>query len=41
MIDKVWATPNLPFRLRSTFTAATVYLLIPLLLAVVPGLLGK
>lgn len=41
MIDKVWATPNLPFHLRSTFTAATLYLLIPLLLAVVPALLHK
>jgi hypothetical protein len=41
MIDKVWATPNLPFHLRSTFTAAILYLLIPLLLAVVPAVLGK
>jgi hypothetical protein len=41
VIDKVWAAPNLPFHLRSSFTAATLYLLIPLLLAVVSGLLGK
>jgi hypothetical protein len=41
VIEKVWATPNLPFHLRSSFSAATLYLLIPLLLAVVSGLLGK
>jgi hypothetical protein len=40
MIDKVWSTPNLPFKVRSTLTAATVYLLIPLLLALVSSLLG-
>jgi len=41
VIEKVWTTPNLPFHLRSSFTAATLYVLIPLLLAVVSGLLGK
>jgi hypothetical protein len=41
VIEKVWATPNLPFHLRSSFTAATLYVLIPLLLAVVSRLLGK
>jgi len=41
VIDKVWATPNLPFHLRSSLSAATLYLLIPLLLALVSGLLGK
>ena len=41
VIEKVWTTPNLPFHLRSSFTAATLYLLIPLLLAVVSRLLGK
>jgi len=40
-IDKVWTSPNLPFHLRSSLTAATLYLLIPLVLAVVSGLLGK
>ena len=40
MIDKVWSTPNLPFHLRSTLTAGTLYLLIPLLLALVSTLLG-
>jgi hypothetical protein len=40
MVDKVWATPNLPFHLRSTLTAGTLYLLIPLLLALVSTLLG-
>jgi hypothetical protein len=40
MIDKVWSTPNLPFHLRSTLTAGTVYLLIPLVLALVSTLVG-
>jgi hypothetical protein len=41
MIDKIWSLPNLPFKGRSTLTAATVYLLIPLILALVSSLLGK
>jgi hypothetical protein len=40
VIDRVWATPNLPFRTRSTFTAVTVYLLFPLFLAIVSALIN-
>jgi hypothetical protein len=41
MIDKVWSTPNLPFKIRSTLTAGTLYLVIPLILALVSSLLGR
>jgi hypothetical protein len=40
-IDNVWATPNLPFHIRSTLTASTLYLLVPLLLALVSSLLTR
>jgi hypothetical protein len=35
LADRVWQIPNLPFRARSTLTAATVYFLVPLCLAFV------
>lgn len=38
-IEKVWSSPTLPFRTRSTLTAVTVYFLAPLLLAVISALL--
>jgi hypothetical protein len=41
MIERVWSTPNLPFRVRSTLSAATLYFLIPLILAVVSAILGR
>jgi len=41
VIDRVWSAPNLPFRVRSTLSAGTLYLLIPLVLAVVSSRLGK
>ena len=41
VIDKVWGSPNLPFRVRSTLTAGTIYLLVPLLLALVSSLLDR
>jgi len=40
-IENVWATPNLPFHIRSTLTAGTIYLLAPLLLALVSSLLTR
>lgn len=40
-IDNVWSSPSLPFHIRSTLTAATIYLLIPLLLALVSSLLTR
>ncbi len=41
VIERVWSTPNLPFRFRSTLTAATIYFLVPVLLALVSSLLGR
>jgi hypothetical protein len=38
-IEKVWSSPTLPFRTRSTLTAVTVYFLVPLLLAVISAFL--
>lgn len=40
-VANVWTTPNLPFHIRSTLTAGTIYLLIPLLLALVSALLTR
>ncbi|MCA1604015.1 MAG: hypothetical protein LC775_00680, partial [Acidobacteria bacterium] len=40
LVDRVWTTPHLPFRLRGTLSAVTLYLLIPILLAVVSALLN-
>lgn len=34
-IDDVWARPNLPFRAGSALTAVSVYLLVPLILAII------
>lgn len=39
-IDAVWATPNIPFRLRSTVTAATLYLFVPVVLVVISAVIG-
>jgi hypothetical protein len=41
VIERVWGSQTLPFRAGSTLTAVTVYLLFPLLLALVPRLLGS
>jgi hypothetical protein len=41
VIDKVWSTPSLPFKIRSTMTAGMLYLVIPLILALVSSLLGR
>lgn len=38
-VDRVWAVPHLPFRLRSTLSVLTVYLLLPVLLALVSTIL--
>jgi hypothetical protein len=40
-IEKVWSTPALPFRTRSTLTAVTIYFLVPLILALVSAALKK
>lgn len=40
-IDAVWTRPNLPFHIRSTLTAATIYLFIPLGLALVSSLVPR
>ena len=40
-IANVWDAPNLPFRIRSTLTASTIYLLCPLILALVSSLLTR
>jgi hypothetical protein len=40
-IDAIWARPNLPFHIRSTLTALTIYLLIPIVLALVSSLLPR
>lgn len=40
-IDAVWTRPNLPFHIRSTLTAVTIYFLIPLVLALVSSLLPR
>jgi hypothetical protein len=34
-VERIWAVPHLPFRLRSTLSALTVYLLLPVLLGLV------
>lgn len=38
-IDRVWTVPHLPFRLRSTLSVLTVYLLLPVILALVSTIL--
>ncbi len=40
LIERVWDTRTLPFRIGSGLTAMTIYLLFPLLLAGVSRLLG-
>lgn len=40
LIERVWNTRTLPFRIESGLTAITIYLLFPLLIAVVSRLLG-
>jgi hypothetical protein len=40
-IASVWSAPSLPFRTRSSLTAAGIYVVAPLLLAVVSALIGK
>jgi hypothetical protein len=40
-LSEIWDRPTLPFRPRSALTAVTVYLLFPLVLAVVSSLLGR
>lgn len=39
LVDKVWMVPHLPFRLRSTLSVVTLYLLIPIALAIVSAIL--
>jgi len=39
--EKIWTRPDLPFRTRSTLSALTLYLLVPLVLAVVSSLLSR
>ncbi|MGW3963996.1 hypothetical protein ACWED2_29570 [Amycolatopsis sp. NPDC005003] len=39
--EKVWQSPDLPFRTRATFTAVFVYLLAPFVLALVSWLLKR
>jgi hypothetical protein len=39
--DRIWGNPNLPFRARSTTTAITLYLLLPLTLAYVSSLITR
>lgn len=41
LITKLWESPILPFRLRSTLTAVSIYLLAPLALVVVSSILKK
>lgn len=38
---RIWEIPNLPFRTRSTLTAATIYFLLPLALAIVSSLITR
>ena len=40
LIERVWRTRTLPFRIGSGLTAVTIYLLFPLLLAGMSRLLG-
>jgi hypothetical protein len=39
--NRIWANSNLPFRTRSTITAVTVYVLLPLMLAFVSSLITR
>jgi hypothetical protein len=41
LVTKLWENPILPFRLRSTLTAVSIYLLAPLALVVVSSILKK
>lgn len=38
-VERVWSVPHLPFRLRSTLSVLTVYLLLPIVLALVSTIL--
>jgi len=38
---RIWTNSNLPFRTRSTVTAVTVYVLLPLMLAFVSSLITR
>jgi hypothetical protein len=40
-IERIWTVPNLPFRTRSSLTALSVYLLVPLFLAIVSANLAR
>jgi hypothetical protein len=40
-IDQVWSTPSFPFRTRSSLTALTIYLVLPMILAIVSSVLTK
>ena len=40
VVDRIWNTSNLPFRLRNTLTAVALYVLTPIAVAVVSSLLG-
>ncbi len=40
LADKIWERPNLPFRARSTFSAVAIYLLAPIILAIVSSLIS-
>jgi hypothetical protein len=39
-VGKVWDTTNLPFRLRGTLSVVTLYLLIPVILAIISAVLN-
>jgi hypothetical protein len=39
LVQRTWSLPNLPFNLRSAFSAATLYVLVPIVLALVSGLI--
>lgn len=38
-VQQIWDAPNLPFRVRSAFSAVTLYLLVPIILLVVGAVL--
>jgi hypothetical protein len=40
VVDRIWSTPNLPFRLRNTLTAVALYVFTPIAVAIVSSLLG-
>jgi hypothetical protein len=40
VVNRIWSTPNLPFRLRNTLTAIALYVLTPVVVAIVSSLLG-